>query len=116
MKKLVAFLTKEKKLRMNGKMITLTFFQLYTVYIKKLGQFFFHAYSLTCLNKDTSVLLKNVSIKNKLSIKIMVLNSFKIECIAYSFKCVVIMNERISDYSNTSKHNNCLNLICVLNI
>ena len=25
---------------------------------KKLGQFFMHTYSLTCLNKDTSVLLR----------------------------------------------------------
>ena len=30
----------------------------YTVYILKLGQFFFHTYSLTCFNKDASVLLK----------------------------------------------------------
>ena len=28
---------------MNEKMMTLTFFKLYTVYIKKLGQFFSHA-------------------------------------------------------------------------
>ena len=39
--KFVALLTKEKWPRMNGKM-TLTFFQFYTLYIKKLGQFFFH--------------------------------------------------------------------------
>ena len=43
---------------MNGKVMALTFFELDTVYIKELGQFFFHTYSLTCLNKDTSVLLK----------------------------------------------------------
>ena len=42
---------------MNGKMMTLTFFDIYRVYVKKLGPFFFHTYSLTCLNKDTSVLL-----------------------------------------------------------
>ena len=42
--------------------ITLTFFELYTVYIKKIGQFLFHNYSLTCLNKDTSVLLKVINI------------------------------------------------------
>ena len=35
----------------------------FIVCIKKLGQFFFHTYSLTCLNKDTSVLLK-VKCKN----------------------------------------------------
>ena len=47
---------------MNEKMMTLTFFELFTVYINKLGQFFFHAYSVTCLNKDTSVLLKVINI------------------------------------------------------
>ena len=36
-------ITNEKKWpRMNEKMMTLTFFELYTVYIKKLGQFFSH--------------------------------------------------------------------------
>ena len=34
MKKLIALLTKEKRLRMNGKMMNLPFFELYTVYIK----------------------------------------------------------------------------------
>ena len=34
---------------------------LFSVY-KKLGQFFFHTYSLTCLKKDTSVLIKVVNI------------------------------------------------------
>ena len=53
---------KRKQLRMNGKMMTLTLFQLYTVYIKKLRQSFFHAYSLTHLNKSTSVLLKVINI------------------------------------------------------
>ena len=33
---------------------------LYSVY-KKLGQFFFHTFWLTCLNKDTSVLLRVVN-------------------------------------------------------
>ena len=42
MKKFVALLTKEKRPRMNEKMMTPTFFELYTVYIKKLGQFFSH--------------------------------------------------------------------------
>ena len=41
MKKFLALLMKEKRPRMNGKMMTLTFFELYTVYIKKLEQFFF---------------------------------------------------------------------------
>ena len=53
---------KEKGAKMNGKIMTLTFFELYTVYMKKLGQFFFHAYPLTFLNKDTSVLIKVVNI------------------------------------------------------
>lgn len=55
MNKLIALLTmeKEKTARMNGKMMTVTFFKLYTVYINKLGQLFFLTYSLTCLNKDT---------------------------------------------------------------
>ena len=34
MKKLITLLTKEKRLRMNGKMVTLTFFELYRMYIK----------------------------------------------------------------------------------
>ena len=42
MKKFVALLMKEKRPGMNEKIMTLTFFELYTVYIKKLGQFFSH--------------------------------------------------------------------------
>ena len=38
------------------------FFEIYTVYMKHLGQFFFHTYSLTFLNKDTSALLKVINI------------------------------------------------------
>ena len=60
MKKFVALVTKEKgKVAMNewendcSGMLQ----ALYCEY-KKLGQFFFHTYSLTCLNKDTPVLLK----------------------------------------------------------
>ena len=34
---------------------------LYSLY-KKLGQFFFHTYSLTSSNRDTSVLLKDINI------------------------------------------------------
>ena len=46
MKKFVALLMREKQPGMNGKMMTPTFFELYTVYIKKLGQFFSILYSL----------------------------------------------------------------------
>ena len=35
MKKFVVLLKKEKQQRMNGKMMSLTFFELYAVYIKK---------------------------------------------------------------------------------
>ena len=35
---------------------------LYIVYMKKIGKVFFHTHSLTCLNKDTSVLLKVINI------------------------------------------------------
>ena len=45
MKKFFALLTRGKQLRMNRKTTTLTFFKLYTVYIKKLAQFFFHTLS-----------------------------------------------------------------------
>ena len=43
-------------------MMTLKFFDLNTVYAKILGQLFFYIYLLTCLNKDTSVLLKVTNI------------------------------------------------------
>ena len=64
MKKFVALLTKEK-----GKTAMSEyenddcdiFRALYGAY-KKLGQFCFHTYSLTCLNKDTSILLKVINI------------------------------------------------------
>ena len=61
-KTFVALLTKEKWLGMNGKMMPLTFFRHYPVYIKKLGQLFF-PYLITCfLNKDTLVMLKVINI------------------------------------------------------
>ena len=68
---------------MNGKMMTLTFFELYTVYIKKLGQFFFLTYSYTCLNEDISVLLKvmNIGTSSKVRYKNNALNFLKILCI-----------------------------------
>ena len=50
---------------------------IYAVYIKKLGQFFFHTYLLTSWkNKDTSVLFKLLA-----SIKTMVITFLKILCI-----------------------------------
>ena len=42
MNKFVALLMKEKWPGKNGKMMTITFSEFYTVYIKKSGQFFFH--------------------------------------------------------------------------
>ena len=42
-------------------MVTASFFKLYTVFIKKLGQFFLLTYSLTYLNKDAPVLLKVIN-------------------------------------------------------
>ena len=36
---------------------------------KKLGQFFMHTYSLTCLNKDTSVLLRVINIWTSSEVK-----------------------------------------------
>ena len=60
----------------NGWMI---FFELYTVYIKKFIQFIFHTYSLTCLNKDTSVQLKvsNIWTSSQVKYKNNALNFFK---------------------------------------
>ena len=46
MKKSVPLLMKEKWPGMNGKMMTPTFFELYTVYIKKIGGFFSILYLL----------------------------------------------------------------------
>ena len=46
MKKLVALLMREKQPEMNGKTMTPTFFELYAVYVKKLGQFFAILYLL----------------------------------------------------------------------
>ena len=53
---------KEKLVWMNGKTMTLTFFKISTLYIKKLGRFFLYVYLLTWLNKDTPVLLKVANI------------------------------------------------------
>ena len=51
MKKFAALLAKEKRLRMNEKMMILPFFELYTVYIKNRAVFT-DTYSLTCLKRD----------------------------------------------------------------
>ena len=52
MKKFIALPTKEKRLRMNGKIMTLDFLRaLYSVH-NEIGQLFFHTYSVTCLNKS----------------------------------------------------------------
>ena len=37
-------------------------------------------------------------------------------CTVYSLKSVGIVTECISDHNDTNKRNNCLNLICALNI
>ena len=47
---------------MNEKMMTQTFFKIYTVYVKKLGEIVFPYCLLTCLNKVASVLLKLINI------------------------------------------------------
>ena len=60
MRKFVALLTKEKRSRMTGKMLTPTFCELYTVYIKKLEQFFFYTL-LTNLFKRRYIVLLQIS-------------------------------------------------------
>ena len=64
MKKFVELLTKVKlMIRSNGKMMNLTFIELYAVYIVyKINNTLFKIYLLICLNKDTSVLLKLIKI------------------------------------------------------
>ena len=52
---------KEKQLKMSRKIMTLTFFKFYRVYIK-LGQSFFPYYTLTCLKKGTAILLEVMNI------------------------------------------------------
>ena len=59
MKKFTAFLTKEKKAKNEWKNSDLLR-ALHSIY-KRLRQLFFHMYSLTCLKKDTSVLLKVIN-------------------------------------------------------
>ena len=62
MKKFVALLMKEKQPRMNGKMMTLAFFQLYTLSVKDSDNSFSIIYWITCLNKATSVVLQVINI------------------------------------------------------
>ena len=57
---LTSFFPKETWQRMNRKMMTLTFFELYTGYVKKLGVFFFHIYLLTYLKTSINKLLDQV--------------------------------------------------------
>ena len=54
---------------MDGKMMTLTYSKLSTVATEKLGQFFFHTYLLTYLNKNTPNLLKVVNIWTSSKVK-----------------------------------------------
>ena len=58
MKKFVALLTKEKQPRMNEKMLTPTFFELYAVYIKKSGQFFLHTLLANLFTQRLIILLQ----------------------------------------------------------
>ena len=58
MKKFIALLMKRKKLRMNGKMMSLAFSELFKMY-KKIRKILF-PYLLTYFKKDTSVLLIKV--------------------------------------------------------
>ena len=65
MKKFVELLTKENEKTAMNEWVNddsdiLQAFN--SVYIKKLGQFFSHTYSSTCLNKDTSLLSKVINL------------------------------------------------------
>ena len=68
---------------------------------KKLRQFFFHTPSLTCLNKDTSVLLKVKILEqvHKLSIKTIVL-TFK----EYNVYVQNLFNKVIKSYKKKNTH------------
>ena len=56
---------------MNGKMRLWYSSALYSTY-KKLGQFLFYTYLLTCLNKDTLVLLKVINIWTNVPLRIII--------------------------------------------
>ena len=62
MKKFIALLTKKKKKWLLSECENGNFFVFYAMHVKKLEQFFFHTWLLTCLKKDTSVLLKALNI------------------------------------------------------
>ena len=61
-KEFAALISKEKQVGMNANMMTVIFLKLYNVYIKKTRAMLFPYFSLTSLNKDTSVLLKVINI------------------------------------------------------
>ena len=65
----------------------------FIVCIKKLGQFFFHTYSLTCLNKDTSVLLKGKCKNNGL-------NYFKNTMYMHTIPLIKLSNLRKRKYKS----------------
>ena len=60
MNKFVALLTKKETAKKEREMTT-TFFQLYSMHIRNYDNSFSILYSLTCLNKDTSVLLQVIN-------------------------------------------------------
>ena len=66
MKKFFSLLVKERWLRMNGKIMTLTFAELFKCIFKKLGQFFFHTYFIACLSKLHQLCQKLQIFVNKL--------------------------------------------------
>ena len=68
---------------MNGKMMTLTFFKPYAVYKEnKENSFSILTYSLTCLNKDTSVWIKIMNVwMSYIVIETMVLTFLRTTCI-----------------------------------
>ena len=69
MKKFIALLTEEKQLRTNRKMMSLTFFKLYTEYIKNQDNFFF-SYLLLNLFKERNIsFVKSYKYLNKLYAK-----------------------------------------------
>ena len=68
MKKFIALLTEERQLRMNGEMMSLTFFKLYTEYIKIRTIFF--SYLLLNLFKERYIsFVKSYKYLNKLYVK-----------------------------------------------
>ena len=58
----IALLTKEKSKTTTNKWGNADILRAWYSVYKNLGQFFFHTYSLTCLNKNTTVLVKVINI------------------------------------------------------